>query len=73
MELIPKFEGAPKDAPSPSWFQLYGHTQVKCPQGHYASLNHDIAADGTVTPSLVCPFDPPEHWHIWGQLVDYTS
>lgn len=29
-----------------------------CVNGHIASLSgHDIAADGTVTPSLVCPED----------------
>lgn len=28
----------------------------RCANGHYGTLgNHDIAADGTVTPSVVCP------------------
>lgn len=31
---------------------------VTCSNGHTATLtDHEIAADGTVTPSLVCPYD----------------
>ncbi len=30
----------------------------KCPNGHIGSLSgHDIAQDGTVSPSVVCPED----------------
>lgn len=41
------------------WMQ--GHKPnalVCCPNGHIASLtDHEIKADGTVWPSLVCPYD----------------
>lgn len=32
---------------------------------------HDIADDGTVTPSIVCPYCG-EGWHVWGRLLDWT-
>jgi hypothetical protein len=30
---------------------------TRCPNGHIGTLDHDIAADGTVTPSVVCQRD----------------
>ncbi len=36
---------------------------------------HNIAPDGTVTPSIVCPnkaCNGGNAWHVWGQLLDYT-
>lgn len=35
------------------------------------TYGHDIAADGTVHPSIVCPF-PPCTWHVWGRLLEWT-
>ncbi len=44
---------------------------ISCDQGHVCSLtNHTIAADGTVTPSLVCPTDECG-WHVFLRLVDW--
>ncbi len=49
------------DGPGPNWHgAMRADAQrtalVKCPRGHIASLSeHTIAADGTVSPSLVCP------------------
>lgn len=33
---------------------------------------HDVAADGAVSPSLVCPF-PPCTWHVFVQLEDWGA
>jgi hypothetical protein len=30
---------------------------ARCPNGHIAALNHEIAADGAVTPRVDCPDD----------------
>ena len=41
---------------------------IGCPLcGCHAALNHAVADDGTVTPSLVCPHDPCS-FHEWGVL-----
>ena len=52
---------------------LYGKVNVKCSRGHHAPLDHDVSSDGTVTPSLVCPVVPPEHWHVFGQLEGWHN
>ena len=45
---------------------------VSCSNGHIASLSdHEIAADGTVTPSLACPTDLC-NFHESVRLVDWT-
>ncbi len=38
---------------------------VCCGNGHVAYLDHEIAQDGTVTPSLQCPVEVPQvcGWH----------
>ena len=55
----------------PSWFPVLAVTQpgeilnpegtkaiLVCPRGHTAALvTHSIAADGTVSPSAVCPVE----------------
>lgn len=52
--------------PPQSWFG--NPPDIKCPNGHIGSLrNHSIAADGTVTPSVVC-HDPECGWHVWARL-----
>lgn len=45
---------------------------VSCDSGHVAFLgDHAIAADGTVTPSLVCP-EKGCTWHVFGRLAGWT-
>jgi len=54
-------------------YELGGRRNAKvwCPRGHYGYLDdHEIAADGTVTPSLVCPDDHCD-WHVNGRLVGW--
>ncbi len=44
---------------------------VSCDSGHVAYLSdHTIAADGTVSPSLVCP-EPGCSWHVTAKLVGW--
>lgn len=44
-----------------------------CPNGHTGSLaSHDIAADGTVTPSVVCPHDGCP-FHAWIRLAGWSA
>jgi len=50
---------------------------VRCPLcGKSASISrpggegHQIAADGTVTPSLVCPHEPCT-WHVMAKLAGW--
>jgi hypothetical protein len=56
---------------SPGRWQLMadGSATITCPKcGSFGSLaGHSIAADGKVTPSLVCPW-PPCTFHDWGRL-----
>lgn len=51
------------------WFKTStGNAIIACPKcGKYAELNHTIALDGTVSPSLVCPFSPCD-FHDYGNL-----
>lgn len=42
----------------------------ECKRG--AHLNHDIAADGTVTPSVVCPH-PGCTWHVMVKLAGWPA
>jgi len=66
-------------APRGSWWVAGNdHVSVKCPLcGGCASLKrpngegHDIGADGTVSPSIVCPYTPCA-WHVWGKLEDWA-
>lgn len=44
----------------PSWRPFSNSAMVACANGHvaYVSLEeHEIADDGTIKPSLVCPFE----------------
>jgi hypothetical protein len=64
-------------APRGSWWASENIIlSVKCALcGRCATLKqpsggHDIAADGTVTPSIVCPYAPCS-WHVWAKLLDW--
>ena len=44
---------------------------VRCSNGHIGRLwDHEIASDGVVTPSLVCPEDECD-FHEWVKLVGW--
>lgn len=44
---------------------------VSCSNGHISSLtDHEIATDGAVSPSLVCP-DEDCDWHETVRLLDW--
>lgn len=46
---------------------------VRCPNNHYSGLqNHEIADDGTVTPSVVCS-DKSHSWHVFLILEGWES
>ena len=67
------------DAPRGSWWRWSGeYVSIKCPQcGQCATLRkpdggHDIAVDGTVSPSVVCPYAPCA-WHVHVKLQDWDS
>lgn len=69
---VPRFPwalpGTPVSEPPGPWWALTGETvTVCCPAGHTGLLDHDVAADGTVTPSLVCPGDGCT-WHVNARL-----
>lgn len=58
------------------WAPLLGGAKKSatlwCPQGHMGSLEgHDIAPDGTVTPSVVCP-EKACDWHKYVRLLGWT-
>lgn len=41
----------------PCWYVWSDHhiAMFRCPKGHCGRFDHAIAADGTVSPSVVCP------------------
>jgi hypothetical protein len=43
---------------------------VRCPNGHIGVLDHEIADDGTVTPSVQCPRCS---WHESVKLDGWTK
>lgn len=52
---------------------------VRCPNGHDATLRnvkgdsgHSISKDGTVSPSIVCPYDGCD-FHEFGKLMDWGN
>lgn len=62
-------------ARAPSWTGVVGPSgrtaHVKCGKGHIASLaEHTIAEDGTVTPSVVCPWGGCDY-HEFIQLIGW--
>lgn len=63
------------DEPGPIWRRSTRDgkltANVKCGNGHIASLvDHTIAADGTVTPSLDCATEGCS-WHVHARLVGW--
>lgn len=69
--------------PALSWdYWLWGATEpftrtaiVCCDKGHVGTANptiHSISADGTLSPSWVCPFKGCT-WHVFAQLVGWNA
>lgn len=74
---VPRAKTNNMDEPGPCWQggQRLGMPRtalMKCPQGHIASLSgHEIATDGTVTPSVVCP-EPGCGFHDYVKLLIWS-
>lgn len=50
-----------------------GKAVISCPKcGQFGSLDHEIASDGTVTPSLVCTTKDCG-FHDWGKLIGWEK
>lgn len=74
MVLLKRRE-AGKGEPEPGTWWLAGdeYVGVACPTCKaWATLDHDVAADGTVTPSLICPYQPCT-FHDMVKLEDWPS
>ena len=77
VSVIPIPKGDAKGS-GPAWWETNGWVIVRCPNGHTCAimhplrrkLNHDILADGTVSPSLVCPGTGKNDctWHVFVRL-----
>jgi uncharacterized OB-fold protein len=60
------------DAPRGSWWKTQNVVSLKCPScGRSMVIPHQIAADGTVTPSVVCPHEHCE-WHVFVRLSGWS-
>ena len=73
-ELIPRMH-TPLER-GPGWCFLYPEGRgrevwVKCSCGAGGTLDHRVAADGTVSPSLVCPGECG--WHVHGCVTAHTT
>jgi hypothetical protein len=56
-----------------TWKRVGDDVQIVCPKcGKIAFLDHDIADDGTVTPSVVCPRERCD-WHVMVVLVGWGT
>ncbi len=67
-----------------AWWDANGWVLVRCPNGHvhtlmhpgpHRKLSHDVAADGTIAPSLVCPGTGKNDcdWHVFARLEGWTG
>jgi len=55
-----------------TWRQTNKSVWLTCPNGHSDVLDdHTIADDGTVTPSVVCPYDGCD-WHVHVRLEGWS-
>lgn len=74
--LFPKTRGTREEQKPAEWrptIEVGGKRSASiicplCTQRSY--LDHDIAADGTVTPSIVCPAEGCT-FHVMGKLLDW--
>ena len=72
---IPRIDGRGSEG-APAWWAVRQHGQrsacVRCPNGHESYLNHIVAEDGTVSPSIVCP-EKGCDWHVFGVLEGWSE
>ncbi len=63
------------DAPRGSWWRASLSpivVSLKCPScGRSMCIPHAIAADGTVTPSVICPYENCG-WHVFVRLGGWS-
>lgn len=56
-----------------AWWYFAGTAMLRCPNcGRQCFLNHEIAEDGTVNPSVICPFAGCG-FHDWITLVGWSE
>ena len=73
--------GLPPTPPG-TWYAVGVATSIVCPEGHDSWLAsetagqdepyHTVAADGTVHPSVVCPWKGCT-WHVFARLLDWVA
>lgn len=56
----------------PGWYRHGPLVMLRCPNGHVGALDHEIAADGTVSPSVVCDQDSCT-FHKQVRLLDWNA
>lgn len=61
---------SPPEGQGPGWWLWDDLVMVRCDKGHDCHLGHDIAADGSVSPSMVCGVKGCA-WHEFGRLLDW--
>ena len=75
-DRVQLLRGTDSPMPPSSWSPLAkGWAVVRCANGHVATVrppDHEIAEDGTISPSLVCPAEPCG-WHVFAQLVGWED
>ena len=55
------------------WQPTHDSPTLRCPRGHIGTLiDHEIAADGTVNPSVMCPHEGCD-FHAVIRLGDWTQ
>ena len=59
-----------------TWYRVLGESAPAlvcggCGKSGGRLSDHEIADDGTVNPSILCPHDGCG-WHVWGRLEGWT-
>jgi len=68
-EPLPRKVGA-----SSAWTKERGEVWVRCNCGKWLALDHDVAGDGAVSPSLVHEYeDGGCGWHVHAQLLGWPT
>lgn len=72
--LIPKTDVRKRFVdPKPAWGRdAGGHLFIRCACGICMGLDHEIDAEGNVSPSLWHD-DPNCGWHVHGRLLDWDG